>query len=85
MQQLIPVDVPDETAGVVVGGDVGGVLRKDVPYNLVNGVVALLAQRFVHRGEDFFDLLFPVLRDGKGNGGKPLSAPRFNRIYGWGR
>jgi len=68
LEQLIPVDMPDEAAGVVVGGDIGGVLGKDVPYELVDRVITLLTQGFIHCGEDLLDFLLPILSDGEGDG-----------------
>ena len=68
LQQLVPVDVPDQAAGVVVGGDIGGILREDVAHSLVDGVIALLAQGVVNGGQCLADLLLPVLGDGEGNG-----------------
>ena len=49
LQQLIAVDAAYQRAGVVVVGDVGGVLGQDIAHDLVDGVVALDLQRIVHR------------------------------------
>lgn len=56
LQQLIAVDAADERAGVVVVGDIRGVLGEDVPHELIDGVVALEHQRVVYRGEDLPNL-----------------------------
>ena len=37
LEQLVPVQLADEGAGVVVVGDIGGVLREDVADDLVDG------------------------------------------------
>ena len=50
LQQLVPVQLADERAGVVVVGDVGGVLAEDIAHNLVDGVIALLPEGIVDRG-----------------------------------
>ena len=41
LQQLVPVHLADEGAGVVVVGDIGGILGQDVTHDLVDGVVTL--------------------------------------------
>ena len=43
LQQLVPVNLADEGAGVVVVGDIGGVLGQDVTHDLVDGHMILYA------------------------------------------
>ena len=42
LQQLVPVHPADQSPGIVVVGNVGGVLRQDVPDDLIDGIIALL-------------------------------------------
>ena len=61
LQQLVTVDFTDQRAGVVMVGDIGGILRKDIADDLVDGVVALFLQRLVYRGKDRVDLRVTLL------------------------
>jgi hypothetical protein len=56
LEQLIPVQPADEGAGVVVIGDIGGVLREDIPYDLVDGVISLFLEGIIYGGQDILDL-----------------------------
>ena len=69
MQQVVAVNAADDGAGVLVGRDVGRVLRQDVADELIDGVVALLLQRTVHLQHRLLDLHITVITDGK-NGGR---------------
>ena len=60
LQQLVPVQLANEGPGVVVVGDVGGVLAEDVAHQLVDGIVALLLQGGVDGTEDGVDLVVLV-------------------------
>ena len=51
LHQLVPVDLADHGTGIVVVGDVGGVLGQKVTYDLVDGVIAFLSQSFIHTPE----------------------------------
>ena len=62
LQQLVAIQLADQRARLPVVGDVGGVLRKDVAHELVDGVIALLLQRGVHARQDVVDLLVLFLR-----------------------
>ena len=42
LQMLITIYVADETSCIVIGCYVGRILRKDVPYYLINGIISLL-------------------------------------------
>jgi len=41
LQQLIAVDAGDERAGVVIVGDISGVLGKNIAHKLIYGVIAV--------------------------------------------
>ena len=56
LQQLVAVDFPDQGAGIVVVGDIGGVLGKDVAHDLVDGVISLFLQCPIDGGKDLVDL-----------------------------
>ena len=44
LEQLITVELADQAAGIVVIGDIGGVLRKQIADDLVDRVVTLFAE-----------------------------------------
>ena len=69
LQQVVAVNAADDGAGILVGRDVGRVLRQDVADELIDGVVALLLQRTVHLQHRLLDLHITVITDGK-NGGR---------------
>ena len=56
LQQLVPIQLADQGAGVVVVGDIGGVLREDVSHDLIDGIIALFLQRAVYATQDLLDL-----------------------------
>src|SRR5699024_11314751 len=56
LQQLVPIQLADQGAGVVVVGDIGRVLREDVPHDLIDGVVSFLLKGAVYGGQHLFDL-----------------------------
>ena len=41
LQQFVPVQFADHTAGIVVVGDIGGVFRQQVANDLINRIVTL--------------------------------------------
>src|SRR5699024_3191874 len=57
LEELVPVQLTDQAAGVVVVGDIGRVLREQIPDDLIDGVIALFAERPVYRGENGLHLL----------------------------
>ena len=61
LQQLIPVNFADQSTGVVVVGDIGGIFGQDVTHNLVDGVITFFFQCLVYRGEDLMDLGIALL------------------------
>ena len=44
LQKLVPIQLGDHTAGVVVVGDVGGVLGQQIADDLIHRIVALFLQ-----------------------------------------
>ena len=44
LQKIVTVDLADQVAGIFVGGDVGGIFRKEIAYDLVYRIVALFLQ-----------------------------------------
>ena len=69
LHQLIPVDLADHAAGIVVVGDVGGILGQQVSNDLVDGIVAFFGQGFVHTTENTAHILFIVAGYGELQGG----------------
>ena len=65
LQQVVPVDLADKTAGVVEIGDIRRVLREKIADDLVDGIVALFIQRAINRREDFLHFLRRIVRDHK--------------------
>lgn len=60
LEQLVPVQLADQGPGVVVVGDIGGILAEDIAHDLVDGVVPLFLQGIVNGCEDGFDFVAPV-------------------------
>jgi hypothetical protein len=56
LEELVPVQAADESPGVVVIGDIGGVLGEDIAHDLVDGVIAFFLEGVVHGGQDIPDL-----------------------------
>ena len=61
LQQLVPVHLADEGAGVVVVGDVGGILGQNIAHDLVDGVIALFLKGLIYLGEDGLDLQITLI------------------------
>ena len=61
LQQLVAIQLADQRARAVVIRDIGGILREDIAYDLIDGVVALIFQRGINGRQDVADL------SGKGN------------------
>ena len=51
LHQLIPVDLADHAAGVVVVGDIGGILGEQIADNLVDGIITLFVESIEHTAE----------------------------------
>lgn len=58
LHELITINVPDFAAGVVMYGNIGGILRENIADNLVNGIISFLAESIVDEHHCFFDLFF---------------------------
>ena len=56
LEQFIPVHLADQGPGLVMVGDIGGVLGEDVTHDLINRVIALFLQRLLHGQHDPVDL-----------------------------
>ena len=56
LEQLVPVDLANQGPGVVVVGNIGGVLGQDIAHDLIDGIVALFLQRLVNRRENLMKL-----------------------------
>jgi hypothetical protein len=52
LEQLVPVQLTDHAAGTIVVGDVGGILGEKITNDLVDGIVALLAQSVENTAKD---------------------------------
>ena len=52
LHQLVPVDLADAAAGIVVVGDVGGVFGQKIANDLVDGIITFLGQGIKHTPED---------------------------------
>ena len=61
LQQLVPVHLADHGTGVVVVGDIGGILGQDIADDLIDGIIALLLQRLIHCGQDRLDLQIALI------------------------
>ena len=65
LKKLVPIQLADHTAGVVVIGDVGGILGQQVAHDLVHGVVALFLQGVEHRAQDPAHIVLVIAGDDK--------------------
>ena len=55
-QQILSTNPGDKFTGIVMIGDVGGILRQNVAHDLVDGVIALFFQRAVNLLHGLLDL-----------------------------
>ena len=60
LHQLVPVDLADHAAGIVIVGDVGGVLGQQVTDNLIDGIVAFFSQGLIHIPENPAHIFFVI-------------------------
>jgi len=65
LEKLIPVYAPNQAPGVIVGSDISGILGKNIAYNLVDGVISLLAQSVIYLRQNLPHLLLFIFMDGK--------------------
>jgi hypothetical protein len=49
LQEFVPVEPADEASRIVKVGDISRILRQDVSYDLIDGVVALLPESVINR------------------------------------
>jgi hypothetical protein len=52
LHQFIPVQLADHASGIVVVGDIGGIFRKQITDDLINGIVTFFLQGVEHRAQD---------------------------------
>ena len=80
LKKLIAVDVTDKAPCVVVGRDVSRILREDISYDLIHGIITLLTKSIVNNGKIFLELSFTVIAYGEGHrlliihGGTPFAV-----------
>ena len=60
LQELVPVQLADHTAGVVVVGDIGGILGQQVANDLVNGIITLFLQSVEYGAENSAHIVLVV-------------------------
>ena len=85
LHRLVPVDLADHRAGVVIVGDVGGIFCQEISYDLIDRVIAFFGQSLVHTTENTAHILFVVAGYGELQGGfirHGLSLLFFLIIYG---
>ena len=61
LKKLVTVELADEAASIIMIGDIGGILREDVAYDLIDGVVAFLCQAMINLSENllhFFGVVY---------------------------
>jgi hypothetical protein len=68
LQKLVPIQLADHAAGIVIVGDIGGVLGQQIAHDLIDGVVALFLQSVEHGPEGTAHILFIITGNGKLNG-----------------
>ena len=52
INQLVPVQLTDHAAGIVVVGDIGGIFCQQIADDLVDGIVTLLLQSVKYRAQN---------------------------------
>ena len=65
VEKLVSVKLTDETARIVMARDIGGVLGKDISYDLVDGIVSLFLEGRVHLRKGVTDLKILFVLDRK--------------------
>ena len=65
LKKLITVQLADEAASVIVIRNVGRILRENISYNLVDGVVAHFRKRTIDLSENLLHFLVAVGRYGE--------------------
>ena len=68
LHQLVPVDLTDHATGIVIIGDIGGILGQQVAHDLIDGIIALFLQSVEHGTQGAAHILFIIAGNGKLNG-----------------
>ena len=68
LKKLIAVKLTDEAASVIVIGDIGRILGKNITDDLIDGVVALFGEGTVDLGENLLHFLVGIYGYSKLNG-----------------
>ena len=67
LEELIPVDMPDEIAGIVVRRDIGRILGQDIPDDLIDRIITLLYQCIINDRQRPLEFNFAFFVHGKGH------------------
>ena len=68
LHQLVTIQLADHAAGIVIVGDIGGVLGQQVAHDLIDGVIALFLQSVEDGTKGTAHILFVITGNGKLNG-----------------
>jgi hypothetical protein len=68
LEHLISVQLADHAAGIVVIGDISRILSQKIANNLIDGIIALLAQGFKDGTQGALHVLFFVTGKGEFDG-----------------
>ena len=68
LQEFVTIELTDEAASIIVIGDIGGVLGKNVADNLIDRVVALFCEGLIDLNQNLLHFLVAVVYGGKFNG-----------------
>ena len=68
LEELVPVQLTNHGAGVVVICNIGGIFGQKVPYDLIDGVVTLFAEGVENRTENPMHVFAVITGDGELNG-----------------
>ena len=64
LEELVPVQLTNHGAGVVVICNIGGIFGQKVPYDLIDGVVTLFAEGVENRTENPMHVFAVISGDG---------------------
>ena len=68
LQKLVPIQLADHAAGIVVVGDISGILREEIANDLVDGVITLFVQSVEHTAENATHIVLIITRYSKLDG-----------------
>ena len=68
LEQFVPVNLTNHAAGIIVIGDIGGILCQQVANDLVNGVITLFVQSVEHITENSAHIVFIIAGHSKLDG-----------------